>query len=337
MNNDWMKGYHAANEHAGYHVLTDCGILLVSGMDRVDFLQRQTTNDVRLLNRDTVVTTVLTSPTARILDVFFLFEGDLLSDSSAEGGEKTVLISLPERHQETARFLKSRIFIMDRVDVDDHSGQYALVNLFGPGSGRVLDGLEFRPPDKPGRISAAGFNGGVILIMRMHGMLYRGWGVVIPASLLSSFQDALEALGVSRINREGYRIIQVEKGLPSAEYELTEDFTPLEIGLCGAISDLKGCYTGQEVIARQLTYDKVTRRLVGLKLESLLPRGTKLYADGKPAGEITSTVESPRFGHIALAVIKRPYHDEGSKLEFYESGKNEALIRKSATVISLPF
>jgi folate-binding protein YgfZ len=337
MNKDWMKGYHAANEHAGYHVLTDCGILLVSGMDRVDFLQRQTTNDVRLLNRGTVLPTVLTSPTARIIDVFLVFEGDLLSDNPAEVREKTFLISLPERHQETTRFLKSRIFIMDRVDVDDLSEQYALVNLFGPGSGSVLEGLGVLPLDKPSRISAAGFNGDVILIMRMHGMLYRGWGVVIPASRLSSFQVGLEALGVSRIRREGYRIIQVEQGLPSAEHELTEDFTPLEIGLHKAISDRKGCYTGQEVIARQLTYDKVTHRLVGLRLEGMLPRGTMLYADGKPAGEITSSVESPRFGHIALAVVKRPHYDEGSTLEFYESGKNETQIRKSATVISLPF
>jgi folate-binding Fe-S cluster repair protein YgfZ len=178
MNNDWMKGYHAANEHAGYHVLTDCGILLVSGKDRVDFLQRQTTNDVRLLNRDIVLPTVLTSPTARIIDVFLLFEGDLLSDNPAVGGENTVLISLPERHQETARFLKRRIFIMDRVDLDDLSGQYALVNLFGTGSGSVLEGLGVRTPDKPGRISAAGFNGDTILIMRMHGMLYRGLSLI---------------------------------------------------------------------------------------------------------------------------------------------------------------
>ena len=337
MDNDWMKGYNAAHEHAGYHVLTDFGTLQVSGTDRVDFLQRQTTNDVRLLNRDTVLPTVLTSPTARIIDVFLLFEGDLLSDNPADGEEKTVLVTLPERHQETARFLKSRIFIMDRVDVDDLSGQFALVNLFGPESGSVLEGLGVGRPDEPGRITAAGFNGDVILIMQMHEMLYRGWGIFIPASLLSSFQVALEALGVSRISRDGYRIIQVEQGLPSAEHELTEDFTPLEIGLLGAISDRKGCYTGQEVIARQLTYDKVTRRLVGLRLEGMLSRGTKLYAEGKPAGEITSIVESPRFGHIALAVVKRPHHDEGSTLEIYESGKNGALIRKSAAVVSLPF
>ena len=332
-----MKGYNAAHEHAGYYVLTDFGILQVGGTDRVDFLQRQTTNDVRLLNRDTVLPTVLTSPTARIIDVFLLFEGDLLSDNPADGEEKTVLVTLPERHQETARFLKSRIFIMDRVDVDDLNGQFALVNLFGPESGSVLEGLGVGRPDEPGRITAAGFNGDVILIMQMHEMLYRGWGIFIPASLLSSFQVALEALGVSRISREGYRIIQVEQGLPSAEHELTEDFTPLEIGLLGAISDRKGCYTGQEVIARQLTYDKVTRRLVGLRLEGMLSRGTRLYAEGKPAGEITSIVESPRFGHIALAVVKRPHHDEGSTLEIYESGKNGALIRKSAAVVSLPF
>ena len=79
-----------------------------------------------------------------------------------------------------------------------------------------------------------------------------------------------------------------------------------------AVSGNKGCYPGQEVIARQLTYDKVTQRLVGLRLDEPVAPGGRLLAEGKPVGVITSAAVSPRFGAIALGVVKRPHHEVGT-------------------------
>jgi glycine cleavage system aminomethyltransferase T len=81
-----------------------------------------------------------------------------------------------------------------------------------------------------------------------------------------------------------------------------------------------------------MTYDKVTRKLVGLYLDREIPVGAQLFAEGKPAGFITSTVPSPRYGPIALAIVKRPYHNPGIELHA-EEGDN----RVTALVTRLPF
>jgi folate-binding protein YgfZ len=102
--------------------------------------------------------------------------------------------------------------------------------------------------------------------------------------------------------------MRVEAGLPAAGAELSEDYTPLEAGLAAAISSTKGCYTGQEVLARQITYDKVTQHLCGLRLTRRAQPGGRVWApDGSPVGRVTSAATSPRFGEIALAVVKRPH------------------------------
>jgi folate-binding protein YgfZ len=113
----------------------------------------------------------------------------------------------------------------------------------------------------------------------------------------------------------------VENGLPAAESELTGDYTPLEMGLETAISNTKGCFTGQEVIARQLNYDKVTQHLVILRLQAHGEAGERAWVEGRPVGLLTSAVQSPRFGPLALAVIKRPYHQPGTGVIIGGDGK----------------
>lgn len=337
MNNDRQTGYQAAYEKAAYYILPNAGLLMVHGADRGDFIQRQTTNDVRLLTGETALVTVLTSPAARIIDVLHLFDGSLL-ETSIPGERETIgVITLPDRHLRTAQFLQNRIFIMDRVSVDDISAQYVQFNLIGPESRSVLEEIGINPPDEPGQISAVDCNGDVTLAMRADGNLYRGWLLVVPVNQQYSVQSGLDGMGVSQMNTDGYHIFRIEQGLPSHGNELTEDFTPLEIGLRDEISNDKGCYTGQEVIARQLTYDKVTRNLVGLRLKGLAPSGTRLYVEDKLVGVITSTIESPRFGLIALAVVKRPYNTVGAVLKVL-AGRNSSLnVSNSAIVSPLPF
>jgi tRNA-modifying protein YgfZ len=145
---------------------------------------------------------------------------------------------------------------------------------------------------------------------------------------------ALEQAGVSRISLETHTILRVESGRPEAGHELVEEYTPLEAGLEAAISDDKGCYTGQEVIARQITYDKVTRHLAGLVLAGEAHPGDQVWSltDGRSAGTITSVASSPRFGRIALAILRRPYLPPGTELR--AGDKEEGVI---ATVSRLPF
>jgi folate-binding protein YgfZ len=131
---------------------------------------------------------------------------------------------------------------------------------------------------------------------------------------------------------EAWRIL---RGLPDNGSELTEERNPLEAGLWDAVSFSKGCYVGQEVVARLNTYDKVTRDLRGLTFpEGVEPpeRGAPLLAGPRRVGEITSALRPPgRPGAVALGFVKREHSDPGTRLDAGGDGG----VR--ATVVELPF
>ena len=124
--------------------------------------------------------------------------------------------------------------------------------------------------------------------------------------------------------------MRVEQGRPRLGRELTQSYNPWEAGLDRAIHLDKGCYIGQEVIARLDTYDKVKQHLVGLRLSTaeLLATEQPLRDGGREVGRITSAVHSPRFGPIALAYVRRRACAVGTVLDVGEA---------RATVVALPF
>ncbi len=137
---------------------------------------------------------------------------------------------------------------------------------------------------------------------------------------------------------ETYNLLRVEAGLPVAGLELTESINPWESGLDFAISLDKGCYNGQEVIARLHTYKKIKQGLMGLKLERAIPMAqlanapVKLQANGRDAGFITSSVLSPRFGPIALGFVRGDWQAPGQELTAQAPDGAQ-----TATVCELPF
>lgn len=134
--------------------------------------------------------------------------------------------------------------------------------------------------------------------------------------------DNLEVLDEQAI------VILTTPGNPAVGHEISQEFTPLEAGLRGIVSDSKGCYTGQEVIARQLTYDKASHSLCGIRLKDNVAEGAKLSNQEKEIGRITSLTESPIFGLIGLAIIKRPFNQPGMNVQ-------AGSVR--GEIVSLPF
>ena len=327
-----LEGYESARGGLGYYVWENPGTLLIGGPDRRAFLQRQTTNDIKLLDFGQAVTTVLTTPAARILDVLTV----------SEESELLRAITLPGRGDSTLRYLRGRIFFMDKVSVEDARGQVLQVELVGPG----LPFLGSHSAEKSGRQSGrqqadaraaaeagkAGQNvedfGAQLLSLRNLGRL-----LLCPQERADDLLAALEEAGGVRLPFETLDVLRVESGILSGRHELSDEYTPLEVGLDWAVSGDKGCYTGQEVIARQITYDKVTRRLAGLRLDHPAEANQGIFSadEGRPIGIITSAVLSPRLGPIALAVMRRPYNEAGSKVRV---GDSDGV---PATVESLPF
>ncbi|MCS7221000.1 MAG: glycine cleavage T C-terminal barrel domain-containing protein [Anaerolineae bacterium] len=317
-----LSGYEAAYQRAAFFIWPDAGYLQIGGEDRAAFLQRQTTNDVRLLSPERAIVTVLTSPTARILDVFLLLQEP----------ETIGVITLPGRGTTTGRYLRGRIFFMDRVTVTDASSAIAQIDLEGPRAADVLRALGVALAPALDQVVHVTIGGAPARVIGRKGLAGLGYRLLVPAEALERLIKALEASGAESLTAESYEALRVESGLPGPRGELTEEYTPLEVHLQDAISDRKGCYTGQEIIARQITYDKVTRHLVGLQAEAPVAIGDQVLAEDRQVGVITSAAVSPRFGPIALAVLKRPYDQPGTVVTAV--GEN---VSARATVTSLPF
>lgn len=309
-----LSGYRAARQGAVYYLVSAPGYIEVGGEDRIEFLHRQTSNDMHALKPGSALRNVLTSANARIIDVFWMWEA----------GEAIQALTLPGRGSQTADFLRNKIFFGDQVSVSDRSAEYAQILLAGPQASRVLETLGFPVPAK--NEITQGDNGRVLGQPGIGGLAFR---LILPQNELDPLTSALADEGAVRLDESSFEILRVEAGLPGENGELTGEYTPLETGLReSAISIDKGCYTGQEVIARQINYDKVVRKLVGLELDAPVPVGTAVRAEGRPAGTVTSRVTSPRFGEIALAVLKRPYNQEGTPVD---------LENASGRVMGLPF
>jgi tRNA-modifying protein YgfZ len=302
------------------------GVIVFSGKDRIDFLQRQTTNDLRQIGTDRILTTVLTSPTGRILDLLQVIEEEV------EGVIRVLAITLPGRSASTVAYFKSRIFFMDQVEVSDVSHNYAHFDLAGQGIEQILLRLGFPIVPEGDQLASTHFQASKLKAFPQNPRLGIGYQLLAPQEHREKIISNLERLGARQLTIEEYGVLRVEAGIPAVDLELSEEHTPLEVNLENAISVHKGCYTGQEVIARQMNYDKITRKLVGLSLERKTAIGSQLQVAGKPVGKVTSFAHSPRYGPIALGIVKRPHHQDGTELTV-KDGEMESVAR----VISLPF
>jgi folate-binding protein YgfZ len=319
-----MDAYQFAIDQAGFYLIPQSGFFYVSGADRKDFLQRQTTNNLKALLPGQTQLNVLTSPTARILDVFYVF---LVDDDALR------VASLPGRSAATLAFLQSRIFFMDKVLLEDVSASFAQVELLGGQVDTLLKRLGIELPGSEEALVVQQLADETVRLWRTAGRLGLGYRLLFPAASFSSITQILEQSGMIALDEPLYQLLNIEAGQPTAEHGLTEKYTPLETGLATAISYSKGCYTGQEVIARQTNYDKVTQQLCGVKLAAAAPAGTPLWVEGRQVGVITSSGRSPRFGDIALAIVKRPHHQTGANLWVGET--EQASL--PAVVAALPF
>src|SRR5437870_9860310 len=164
--------------------------------------------------------------------------------------------------------------------------------------------------------------------------------ILLPADQLVTAWDRLwsagEPMGLKPFGTEAREALRLEAGLPRAGADLTDEIVPLEANLEGkAFSLSKGCYPGQEVVARMDTYGSVRRRLVGLVLENaqVPPPVAKLFSGDREVGWITSAVRSPSLGKvIAFGFPLRDFTPPGTGLTVEINGE-----RKAASVHALPF
>ncbi len=129
-----------------YYFVETPGYLEIKGEGGIDFLQRQTTNDVHKFDRISALVTVLTSPKARILDVLTLLPDP--NEKFDEGKQDSIIqiLTLPGNGTKTAEFLTNRIIFMDKISIIERSSEYIQIELFGDGADLTMTKIGFKAP-----------------------------------------------------------------------------------------------------------------------------------------------------------------------------------------------
>jgi folate-binding protein YgfZ len=297
---DPAEEYHAARNRVVLFDRSERGRLRLSGTDALDVLHRTTTQDLKGLIPGQGAATVIQTETARIVDWVTLW---------ARGGD--VIAVTGEGRAQADRDWIERVVIMDDVVIEDVSESTGLFELAGPGASRtatVLAGPEAATL-APCHHRAFAWNGTLGLVARGRASTPNSYWILVEgpeagraAGLLLAAELAVPA---GHLVSEALRI---EAGEPLSGRELTAETNPLEAGLSDAIGFSKGCYTGQEVIARMITYKSLRRTLSGLLFDEpvappsaggwfpILPSG--LVGEG---GAVESPPGSEALGDPALA------------------------------------
>ncbi|MEE8518324.1 MAG: hypothetical protein V3S98_04285 [Dehalococcoidia bacterium] len=278
------------------------GRLWITGADALDLLNRLTTNKLEELPDGVGRTTVVTNGDARIIDFIAL--------GAMDGGMHC--LTSPGRGQAVVDWLDMYTFgeeitVEDRTD---ETGHYAVV---GPSTGEVIGRLPGVGTLERDTLVATEIGGVRAVVWRTLVGGADGYEVIADKSGADAVRAVLDSSGASPVSEETWEAFRVANGAPAFGAELGDFTNPLEGRLLGSISEDKGCYTGQEVIARLMTYKKVQRKLMSVKLSAPVPVGTELHAGQVRAGTITSVAGTPE-GHVALALVSTKHAEVGGEL-----------------------
>jgi tRNA-modifying protein YgfZ len=263
---------------------SDWGKILVSDRDRLRFLHNQSTADFEKRQVGEGCDTVFVTSTARTID---LSTGLILDD-------EVLLITSPNRRKYLFDWLDKYIFFADRVKLKDITDTLASFTLMGAESNSVLAQLGCPELTELPLHSHQVHNINDIEVRIAIGteLGLPGYRLICDRSNASALQQALTNLGAVTVDEDAWECLRIAQGRPKPDAELTEDYNPLEVGLWDTISFTKGCYIGQETIARLNTYKGVKQYLWGIKLAGSVAVGTVITVDGEKVGVLTSCSET---------------------------------------------
>ena len=282
----------------------------MTGEDALDLVDRLSTNEVVERSVGSGVATVLTTNKGRVVDLLTIL---YMSDH-------WLVLTSPGNQQRVIDWIDEFTF-GEEIELEDVTEERGLLSVIGP-RGAEAAGVDALEPYHCVETTIAG----------VEAVVYRGgvgvggaYNVIAPSGSVGEVWKGLVGAGAREIDSESYEVFRVGAGAPVFGAELGEEVNPLEAGLWEAVSFTKGCYVGQEVVARLNTYEKVKRYLSKLSLhegEKPAP-GATLTVDGKEAGKITSVAPVGMSGRrAALGYIRKKYAEPGTKL-VAESGKGQ--------------
>jgi folate-binding protein YgfZ len=312
-----------ASPTAAYRTLTEaCGVLdrsergklALSGPEAKPFLQGQVTNDVEALSEGEGCYAAFLTPKGKML-------GDLrILDAGGELLLDTERVALQELFNMIRRYK-----VGYQVELHKRTLERGLLSLIGPTSDQVA-GTEGLPAVEHSHD-----------LREIAGITARavrtdvGVDLLCDAASTETLLGAVEARGAVEVPASAVEVLRVEHGRPRYGIDLDETVIPQEAGLnARAVSFSKGCYVGQETVARLHYRGKPNRHLRGLTLSAAADSGAELLIGERNVGTLTTVASSPRFGRIGLALVRREA-DPGTTVSVGGDG------RVTAEVVELPF
>lgn len=285
---------HAARQGVALCDRSHWGLLKISDDDRLRYLHNQSTNDFERLQPGQGCDTVFVTSTARTLDLATAYITE----------DAVLLLVSPNRHQSLLAWLDRFIFPMDRVELTDVSGDVTF-SLIGPDSDALLEKLGVALPVGDSNASHRELMLGELKVRVAvgSGLALPGYTLIVPVGDAATLWLMLTGSGAIAMGDRVWEQLRIEQGRPAPDAELTEDYNPLEAGLWQTISFAKGCYIGQETIARLNTYKGVKQQLWGVRLNAPAQPGTVVTVDGEKVGKLTSFTQTPQ-GPFGLAYIR---------------------------------
>lgn len=315
------NAYEATHHQVAVADCSNCGRVRVSDADRLRFLHNQTTNDFQSLQPGQGCETVFVNSTARTLDLV----------SAYADPESVLLLTSPGQQTQLIDWMDRYIFFADKVKLEDITAQTFAFRMIGPQAAKTLAKLGIA--HQIGDLTSPHQHTEVTLTEAPIKVAL-GCGLGLPGyTLMGSKENALAVwqtltnAGATVLETSDWERLRIEQGRPLPGKELTEDDNPLEAGLWHTISFEKGCYIGQETIARLNTYQGVKKQLWGLKLDAIAPIGSPITHNGDKVGRLTSVTDTPD-GAIGLGYIRTKAGGAGITVQVGEA---------SATVVDAPF
>lgn len=281
------------------------GKLRVKGKDALEFVNNYTTQNLKALAPGKGLQTAVTTWKGTMVDHVFV----------SRTQDDLHLVTHPGRTPAIRSALEKYLINVD-VQFEDDTERQGLLYLFGPYARAIVAKATGLQPDwamhdpVPARIGGAD-----VTITRTWPAFGEGFHLLVDQAHAATMFEALvqeaDARGVLPIGQDAWEILRVEEGIPSYGHEIGPDVTPWEVRLADSVSMRKGCYLGQEVLARLANYDKVQRYLTGLRYAGPAPAvGAEIRAEGKKVGVVTSVAPG-----LALGFVKGAFVAPGTRLE----------------------
>jgi tRNA-modifying protein YgfZ len=336
-----LANYTRITEHVGlFNTTNNYGRLFARGKDAIDLLHRMSTNDLKPLEdaKPGAVLTVLLNEKGRFVDVL-----KVIRDSKGD----VLLITSKGNEENDIRWL-DKFTIMEDARFEPATEKISQFLICGPKATAIVSQYASQDLMEASRASvyALQIDSTPATLVKAPSIAGNAWFILIAIDTASGIWSKLEADVLSHegaiFDSQLFDMLRIENGIPIAPNEINDKHNPLELALASeAVSFTKGCYIGQEVIARLDAQNKVQRTLVGLKFADGMPTIGDRISDesligtplGDEIGEITSITNSPANGAIGLGYIRAKYANPGTVVSVKDSVGNKI----SATLVQLPF